>query len=299
MHKAAPNYALVLVTWSIVTITFSGPVVCQSSPEAANELVRRTVQNEVKSNADGGKFMFCDHKQTPHGDETKLLVETQQATAGLVIARNGTPLSPPDRQSELAREQRYVNDAGELRRKQDREQEDRTHTIAILKALPDAFLYERAGTEPGTNGVGKTGDELVRLNFHPNPKYAPPSRVEQVLTGLQGYLLIDENQHRIAKIDGTLFRDVDFGWGILGRLYRGGRFIVEQGDEGDGQWELTHMRLQIDGKVLLIKKLVMQSDETFTGFHRVAPNLTFADGLRLLQNEETNINHHAVEASSK
>jgi len=53
---------------------------------------------------------------------------------------------------------------------------------------------------------------LVRLKFRPNPKYSPPSHVEQILTGLEGYLLIDADQHRIAKIDGTLGKEVGFGW---------------------------------------------------------------------------------------
>ena len=81
---------------------------------------------------------------------------------------------------------------------------------------------------------------------------------------MKGYLLIDPKANRIAKIDGTLIKEVGFGWGILGHLDRGGHFVVEQGDAGYGQWEVTRMGLSFTGKVLLFKALNIQSDEKFT-----------------------------------
>ena len=62
----------------------------------------------------------------------------------------------------------------------------------------------------------------MKLKFKPNPAYKPPSHVEQVLTGMQGELLIDKETRRLARIDGTLFQEVTFGWGILGHLNKGG-----------------------------------------------------------------------------
>ena len=53
----------------------------------------------------------------------------------------------------------------------------------------------------------------------------------------QGVILIDPTECRIAKIDGTLFKEVSFGWGILGHLDKGGHFLVEQRDVGDDYLE--------------------------------------------------------------
>ena len=134
----------------------------------------------------------------------------------------------------------------------------------------------------------------MRLKFRPNPKYEPPSHVEQVLQGMQGFLLIDANRHRIARIDGTLFKEVGFGWGILGHLDKGGRFLVEQADIGDGTWEIVHMSLAFTGKILIFKRLDIRSDEVFSDFHEVANNLTFAQGVELLKKQEAILaqNHH-------
>src|SRR5262249_37654310 len=140
--------------------------------------------------------------------------------------------------------------------------------------------------EMGNEAIGKSGQELLRLKFHPNPKYEPPSRVEQVLTAMQGYLLIDADKNRIAKIDGTLMKDVSFGWGILGHLDHGGHFVVTQAEKDHGHWEITRMELSFTGKLLLFKSLNIKSTEVFSNFLAVPPDLTFAQGVELLKKRE-------------
>lgn len=258
----------------------------QETPEPPSQLVRETVQNEIQSNNGGAKFMFKDNKQTPRGSQLKLIVESTQGAAGMLLAMNGKPLTSVERQAEEARLDALAHNPAELKKKQKADRDDTEHTIRIMKALPDAFLYQRDGTEPGSEGIGNPGDELVRLKFRPNPNYYPPTHTEQVLAGMRGYLLIDANRHRIAKIDGTLFKDVEFGWGILGRLDKGGRFEVEQGVVKENDWEVTCMNLSFTGKELLIKKLVIASKESFSDFQPAPPNLTFAQAVEFLKKQK-------------
>ena len=136
----------------------------------------------------------------------------------------------------------------------------------MLTSLPDAFLYTYAGEQPGPNGA-----PLVHLTFRPNPKFNPPNRETMVYLGMQGEMLIDPRAARFAKIDGTLFKDVDFGWGILGRLYQGGKFIIEQRDVGGGHWEMVRQTLQFNGKILLVKSLTVSSTETTYDFRPFPP----------------------------
>jgi hypothetical protein len=259
------------------------------SDESSARLVRKTVENETSSNHNALKFMFLDRKETAHGSQTKLIVETRQATAGMLVAINGKPLTPAQRQAEKTRLDRLLENPDELRKKEKSEKEDADHTERIIKALPDAFLYEPDGTEVSHPGVGKTVDELVRLRFRPNHSYHPPSRVEQVLEGMQGYVLIDAGKHRIAKIDGTLIKTVSFGWGFLGHLDKGGHFLVEQAEIGEGAWEVTRMDLDFTGKELLFKSFSVKSNEVFSDFRPALADLTFAQGVDLLKKEEAEL----------
>ena len=266
-----------------------------------DDLVRQTVDREVaEANEPAHAHMFRSRKQTPKGSQTRLYVETKDALAGMLIAINDQPLSAQQQQAETDHLNWLGGNPEQLRKKHAREKEDADRTMRIVKALPDAFRYKYAGTEIGGPDLGRAGQELVKLEFTPNPAYSPPTRVEQVLEGMQGYLLIDTTAHRIARIDGTLFREVSFGWGIIGHLDKGGHFRVQQADVGDGSWEITAMNLKITGKILLFKGFSMISDETFSDFHPVPSDLTFAKGVDLLRNEQGKLAHnHEPEAAAE
>jgi hypothetical protein len=268
----------------VLAVLLSGQLHAAQTPRVAPvELVRKTVHNEIDAGKNAGKFMFKQRKQTPKGSETKLIVETRDAMVGLLIAVDDHPLTAEQRRAEDERVNRFIKDPDELKKRQKQERDDADRIGRIMRALPDAFIYEYDGTEPAKDGVGHAGNTLVRLKFRPNPGYEPPSHVEQVLTGMAGYLLIDESRCRIAKIDGVLQKDVGFGWGILGHLDRGGRFLVDQGDVGQSDWEITHMDLEFTGKVLFFKSLSIKSSELESDFRPVPPNLSFADGVNLLR----------------
>ena len=260
---------------------------------SADQLVRETVAHELAAaNETSIKQMFRSRKQTPKGAQTKLYVETKDSMVGMLIALNDQPLNAQQKQAEIDHLKWLMNNPDQLRKKRAREKEDADRTLRIVKALPDAFHYEYAGTEEGDATTGRPGDKLMRLKFTPNPAYDPPSREVQVLEGMQGYLLIDAAEKRIARIDGTLFRDVSFGWGIFGRLDKGGHFRVQQADVGEGCWEITAMSLKITGKILMFKSLNMVSDEAFSDFQRVPSDLTFAKAVEMLTTEQENRAHN-------
>jgi hypothetical protein len=252
------------------------------------DLVRTAVQNEIKaSNNSSSRCLFRGVKTNPRGSTTKLYVETKEATAGMIVGYDGKALTPEQRRDELARVDRFLRDPAELRKKQAQERETADRSLRITRALPDAFLYEYAGEEQGSEGIGRVGEPLVKLSFRPNPNYDPPSRVEEVLRGMQGFVLVDAAHGRLASIDGTLFKDVGFGWGILGHLDRGGRVVLhQQWVEGD-LWQLSSVSFKVTGKILLIKSFASEATEVFSGFRKVPSDLTFAQGLELLKKEAT------------
>ncbi len=287
MHVMRVGKSNFLKGWlSATVLACSVALAGQPSAVPPAELVRRAVQNEIGENGGSNpRFMFKDERKAAHLWQTKLLVETSEAIAGMLIAQDGHSLTPQQMLAEDARLQNYIRNPDELKKKHKQEKEDAERTTRIVKALPDAFLYEADGTQPGTAEVGRLGDQLVRVKFWPNPNYEPPSRVEQVLTGMRGHLLIDSNASRIAEIDGALEKDVSFGWGILGHLDRGGRFLVRQADIDGHHWQLTRMELAFTGKMLFFKSLTIRSSDTFSDFHQVPPDLTFAEGVELLKKE--------------
>lgn len=288
-----------IVIWIVTCASVSAQTTSAPDPNPV-ELVRAAVTKEVGAAHDTAvKFMFRSRKQTPKGLENKIYVESNEALVTRVVGQNDQRLEPHEERVEADQLAALVNNPEQLRKKQARDRQEVEHTLCILQALPDAFHFEYAGTEDSASGLGKAGDQLVRLKFTPNPSYSPPTRVEQVLEGMEGYLLIDPRTERLARVDGTLFKDVTFGWGIFGRLDKGGHFRVQKADVGDGFWEITEMGLNFNGKILLIKSLSIVSDEVFSDFQRLPDNVPFAEGVALLKSENVSLarNHRPIETS--
>lgn len=259
------------------------------NPTPAIELVRAAVANEViAANDSSNKHMFRSRKQAPQGSQTRIYVETQEAMAGMTIAYDDRLLTAEQMQGEQNRLAGLVGDPEQLKHKHSQEQETAERTLRIVKALPEAFLYEYIPDGDTANPIKDAG-QLVRLNFRPNPEYHPPSHVEQVLEGMQGLLVIDRTCNRIATIDGTLFKQVGFGWGILGYLDKGGHFLVEQRQVADGSWQISQMSLTFKGKILLFKSIAIKSDEAFSDFRPVPASTTFAQGVEMLKAEDAKL----------
>jgi len=253
----------------------------QPSPNAGTnplQLVRLTVENELKPPQKGLYFTYRDVKKKGNNPvEVKQMVETgQDLVLGRLISLGGKPLTPEQQQKEEQRLHRLLTDPGAVKEKQKSQQEDDQRVRRMVQALSDAFLYTYAATESGKNG------QIVVLNFKPNPNFDPPSRELQVYTGMAGTMRIAVPQDRIASLEATLVEDVNFGWGILGRLYKGGRFAIEQTEVGDGQWDLTSMSLNFAGRALLFKHIDIQQHETTSDYRRV-PAMNIAQALELLK----------------
>lgn len=245
----------------------------------ANELVRRTVNNELKaSQVENTSYMYKNRRQTPSGSKTKLMVETKDGTIAYLIAVNDRPLTPDEKTAEQQRIQGLLSDPAEQERKKKEQRQDNDRVVKLFRELPNAFNYEYVGTVPGNNG-----HEWVKMKFTPNPNFDPPSRETSVFKAMNGEMIVDPTAERLVKIEATLFKDMTFGWGLLGHLDQGGHFIVQQSNIGDSRWEPTYMNIQFTGKALLFKTITLKQIETASDFIRVPDNMTAAQGVDMLK----------------
>jgi hypothetical protein len=255
-------------------------------PANPADLVRKAVANQNAQDADTTHYMYRLTKKKPERTETREMIETEQGVIGRLLMINGKPLSPADRDKEDKRLQRLLTDPQQLAQKQRSQTDDDRRSRAMVAALPNAFLYEYAGTK----NEEPWGD-LVMLNFKPNPDFDPPQRETMVYRGMQGTMAIAVPANRIAKIDAQLFRDVNFGWGILAHLDQGGKFQIEQKpvEGGNGaHWEPSHMVLHFTGNALIFKTIKINEDQATTDIRPVR-DMTAAQAIELLKKHDGEI----------
>lgn len=260
-----------------------GAMAFQQNPETASDptaLVRRASQNELSTTSGNGQAVrYRLRKADDKGITTKEIVETKDGGVAKLIAIGDKPLTQEQAQAEADRLQRLLNDPSIQEHRQKREKEDSDRANKMIRLLPDAFVYTNAGIVEGPSGP------CYRLTFRPNPHFDPPDREAQVYHGMAGELWIDKSQERMVKLDAHLIDDVDFGWGILGRLYKGGSLLVEQADVGNHHWETTHLKLNLTGKALMFKSLRFITTEDASDFHPIA-QIDYRAAVKLLQSDK-------------
>ena len=246
-------------------------------PDAqARELVKKVVANELKQEeADNGHYMFRLKKVAPKVTKDQEIVQTDQGSIARTLLIDGHAPSQGDIQAEQDKIQKLMNDPDEQKKRQKRDREDENRAQIMIRALPNAFFYQE---------IGRDGDTL-KLRFRPDPNYQPQSHEESVYTGMAGELWLNTAQQRLRKIDAQLFHDVDFGWGILGRLYKGGSFMVEQQQVDGNHWDSVAMKLDLTGKVMMIKPVVYKEQEYESDFHRLPDHLSLSQGMEILKKD--------------
>ena len=152
----------------------------------------------------------------------KQIFETKDGDVARLIEKDGKPLPPEEDQAEIDRLNNLLAHPEVQEHRHKKEQEDSARGDEMVRMLPDAFLFTFDGMVEGPNGP------CYRLKFQPNPAFTPPDREGEVYHGMVGELWVDQAQLRLVKIDAHLISDVNFGWGVLGRLYKGGSILVRE-----------------------------------------------------------------------
>lgn len=261
----------------------------------AAAVVRRATQNEIAATGQTKPpfYIYKDHTAYRDHSITAESIETSEGGLNRTIAKNGKPLNAQEQAEADEKLKTFAYDAEARRKKRLSNREDDQRSITLMRSLPDAFDYTVTGVSKGPNG-----HEMVHLSFKAKPGWSAPTRETRVLEGMEGDMVIDQTAGRLAEINGRLFKDVDFGWGILGRLFKGGTFVIHQADVG-GKWHETQEKLQFNGKILMVKNLTVDSNETMTDFRPVPPNISTAQALEMLQNPGEVVAQNGDRAAAK
>jgi hypothetical protein len=240
--------------------------------------VREVIEAQLKQRVEPA-YMYRVRKEAPSGTQTKEVIETGAGSMAWMLTINDQPLTEEQRRKEDEKLQDLLDDPDEQAKLLKKQREDEERTRKMLRAMPDAFVYRYEGVEPARNGLG----ELLLLSFKGNRDFKPPDRETQVFRGMEGHMLIDPHERHLVKIDAKLIEDVNFGWGIFGRLNKGGRFVVEQSRIAKDRWDITDMSLDFTGKVLLFKRLRIKEHQTASDFRPVPQNLSLRQGAEMLR----------------
>jgi hypothetical protein len=111
----------------------------------------------------------------------------------------------------------------------------------------------------------------------------------RVFAAMAGEILVSKPEHRIQRISGKLIRDVTFGFGLFGRMEKGGTFNVERRALAPKIWQITESHVHIQGHILLFKTISEQEDEVKSDFRPSPPAITLEQAATLLHSEPASL----------
>jgi hypothetical protein len=249
----------------------------QNPNESPHDLVKDVVYNELQERRQVSLWQYRVNKRVGSMDTVEQEVETLSGPVYRVLERQGKPLDEAARKKESERLHSLVRNFAEQARMKQEAEADEQRVRRLVAAMPDAFVctYD-----------GETGGNL-RLTFKPNPAYNPPSYETRVFHALSGELWIDPQYKRLVKIDAHIDNEIDFGYGFLGKIEKGGSFEIDRQLIAGVRWKTTVINVHISGRVIFFKSINKNQDVTRSAFQPVPANTTVADAVALLDQEST------------
>jgi hypothetical protein len=244
-----------------------------SAPKlTAADLVKAVIQRELRPSDSDSRWKYVLYKQSDGKQETREVIETKSGSLERLIDVGGKPLAESQKRDETERILKLSHNPAQQRRMEEARRKDAQQCNTFMQMIPDAFLFDYAGTS----------GNLVKVEFKPNPQWNPPSREGRILHEMAGEIWVDPKQQRLVSINGQTINEVKFGGGLLGHLEKGGQFTVKRAEIAPGQWELTDLTVNMQGKALMFKTISVQQKELHKNFERVPDDLNLVDAADIL-----------------
>jgi hypothetical protein len=247
-------------------------------PEPPAQLVREVVYNELHDHERHGYWRYWIERHSAKETRLEEQVETSEGPVARLNRSNGHPLDAVGRQTEETRLSRLLSSPEEQARQRQNFTEDEKRIGRIVALLPDAFLYEYAGEEDG----------CYRLRFRPNPAYPAHSIEARIFHAMSGELWVSARWKRMARLDGHIEENVDFGYGLLGRLNKGGWFRLQRTQVSATDWKTERLEIHMNGRAMLFKTIARETSELRGGFSPVPAGLNLAQAVNLLDQSQGN-----------
>lgn len=248
----------------------------QRITESPREMVWQAARTEIAADAaDHTRWLYFESDRKPGDGVVQWAAQTNLGELDRILKKDNQHLSLTDQRKRM---EDFIHDTSAQTRQRKSGQHDDREATEMLNTLPNAFIWTVTGRRDGR----------TTLHFKPDPNFRPPTWESRVFAAMEGDMILDDAQHRIVSLKGSMVNAVKFGWGIFGSLEPGGWFQVERREIAPKQWQITETHVHMQGHALIFKTISEQEDDVKTHFEQLPTNISFqqAEEKLLSQNEE-------------
>lgn len=266
-----------------------GCTVWSQQAETPQHLIREVVYNELHDHETHGFWRYWIEQHTQDATRIEEEVETADGPVTRLVQTNGRPLDAETRREEQTRLEKLVNSPQELASHRKDYIDDEKRIALVMSMLPDAYIFEDAGDEKGCH----------HLRYRPNPAYGSRTLEGHILHSMTGDVWIDARFKRLSRLEGHLDDKVDFGFGLLGRIDKGGWFRMQRTQVSSTEWKTKELEVHLSGRAFVLKTIARQTSEIRGGFVAVPAGITLSQGMSILDQTEPLAPPNAVASVSQ
>jgi len=185
-----------------------------------------------------------------------------------LLERDGKPIPEEERRKneELIRKrlaERKAMTPEQLQKMREERRKKGNDESAWLKEFPEALDYKPAGEEI------IDGRPALLLECSPRQGYQPKNMRARVFEKLRGRIWIDKAESELVKADVEMFDTVNLGWGFLGRIEKGTRFLIKRKKVAEGLWFNEAETYKFAARLMMVKSIRNEITTQFSDFrHR-------------------------------
>lgn len=265
----------------LIWILFTASLPTAAARPSARELAERVIANQRRDDRALYEYERVVRRVSYQDgvavlDRTYRVVPTGTGHLNLLLKRGEQPVDAAAYRKELREWQGVLehaidpNDPREVHSEQVRRKRDRKRS-ELYDAIGHAFHFTWLGEKE------ENGRLLAHIGLAPNPSYHPTSRETEILRHVHASVWVDVRAAQLVRGRADITSDVSTGGGILGKIYRGGWYELEQERVAPGIWLETRSAFSIRGRVLLFDfaehKLRVTSRYRYVGTPREALEL--------------------------
>jgi hypothetical protein len=238
--------------------------------------------NELKALHHTDSYLrYRTHTISDKGDVVRDVVESKEGTVARLIMRDGKPLTDEQDKAERQRLNDMIASPSAFFRHIRNTESDRKMADKLVPLMADSAIFTYTPGQP-QSGRNRGALEIV-IDYKPNPKFNPPNTEAEALTGLEGRVWIDAKSHYLVRMEGTISRGVNFGWGMLAHIYPGGKLELNQTSAGGDRWIFTYFSMRLSVRALMLKTVNVRTESTGSDVQTIGP-MGYQDAIRMMLN---------------
>jgi hypothetical protein len=244
----------VLALAAILSPRASGAPAQAAAPGDARALVERAIANQHHNDEASYEYEHIERRYARAAnhiteDTTYRVVPTGTGTVKIPLKTGAEPVEPAVYEKALRDWEQVLATATNPNDPREKLSEEKMHKrqsekAEMVDAVRDAYRFTWLGRE------AYQGRAAIKVGLEPNPSFQPRSRAAEILGHVRGTVWIDEQTAQLMHGEVEIIRDIGVGMGVVAKIYRGGRFQMDEAEVAPGVWLLTRLQYDFEGRKL-------------------------------------------------